>query len=161
MGRDAFLERGHDAGSPVTYCRRSVRGHTYRAMYMAARLRDPWDLVIAHPPCNYLSHINRWFRNDRRPDFSREDAVRLSWTFSWTAIRLMHHGGVWKIELSMPVVRRFLGNPDDRIEPYWFGEQYHKLTWLWLRGLPLLVRTGVYPTPRPFVRINNGRNDAR
>ena len=52
--RDAFIDAGHEAWSADLlpgegkYRRRHFQGN------VLPLLREPWDLVIAHPPCTYL-----------------------------------------------------------------------------------------------------------
>ena len=74
----AFRELGHDVTScdllPSEGNGKHIQGD------VRPLLQEPWDLVIAHPPCSYLCHINEWFRNDvRNPNFQEafEDAIMM------------------------------------------------------------------------------------
>lgn len=62
--RDAFKKRGHDAWScdwlPTERKGRHIEGDVVCTL----RWEEPWDLIIAHPPCQYLAASGaRWFKN--------------------------------------------------------------------------------------------------
>lgn len=61
----------------------------------------------------------------------------------------------------MPTQRalRLMGRPSDRLEPFQFGEQYRKRTWLWLRGLPPLMKTLIHTSPKPYVNLTKRKGD--
>ena len=65
----AFRKRGHDVTSCDLALARAI-GSTSKAT-LAPLLREPWDLVIAHPPCNRLSNLN-YFAIGRNPHFWKE-----------------------------------------------------------------------------------------
>ena len=58
--RDAFLARGHDAISCDLLPTESPGPHIQGDV--TPLLREPWDLVIAHPPCQYLSTAGAGFK---------------------------------------------------------------------------------------------------
>ena len=69
----AFRNKGHEAyscdilecsgGHPEWHIKDDVLKH----------LNDNWDLIIAHPPCTYLTVSgNRWFNIERYGDRARE-----------------------------------------------------------------------------------------
>lgn len=69
--RDAFIARGHDAVScdllPSDAAGPHIQGDVLDV------LKQEWDLVIAHPPCTYLSHAGiRWFNEERYGEKARE-----------------------------------------------------------------------------------------
>ena len=57
--RDAFLELGHDAISCDLLPTESPGPHIQGDVLPL--LREPWDLVVAHPPCNRLTMLNHIF----------------------------------------------------------------------------------------------------
>ena len=105
-----------------------------------------WDLIIAHPPCTYLTLAgNRWFKpeyKDRFPEREkqREEAIKFFMAFV--------HASCEKIAIENPigVMSRRYRKPDQIIQPYQFGHPVRKSTCLWLKGLPLLNPTEIVST---------------
>lgn len=109
---------------------------------------EKWDLIIAHPPCTYLTISgNRWF-----------DVVKygydaqLRWDGRCIAICFflaIAYADCDKIAIENPVgcMSRFYRKPDQIIQPFQFGDPYTKKTCLWLKGLPNLVPTDVLVKP--------------
>lgn len=99
---------------------------------------DRWDMIIAHPPCTYLTLSgNKWFKDEYKDRFpnrqqQREDAVKFFMTI-WNA-------NCEKIAIENPVgiMSSRFRPPDQYIEPYMFGDPEKKKTGIWLRGLPKL-----------------------
>ena len=56
--RDAFIERGHDAIScdllPTERPGPHIQGD------VSGLLREQWGMVLAFPPCNYLTQLQPW-----------------------------------------------------------------------------------------------------
>ena len=102
-----------------------------------------WDLIIAHPPCTYLTNAgNKWFKpeyQERFPDREnqREAAVSFFMAF-WNA-------DCPRVAIENPqgIMSSRFRKPDQYIEPYMFGDAEKKKTGLWLRGLPALTPTEV------------------
>lgn len=102
-----------------------------------------WDLIIAHPPCTYLTNAgNKWFKaefKERFPDREnqREAAVQFFMSF-WNA-------DCPRVAIENPqgIMSSRFRKPDQYIEPYMFGDPEKKKTGLWLRGLPALAPTNV------------------
>lgn len=98
-----------------------------------------WDLLIAHPPCTYLSSVgaSRLFNQDHTiKDKARE--VR-----GWEAKSFFmefYNADCEHIALENPAPLRHFNLPgySQIIEPYWFGDPWKKRTCLWLKGLPEL-----------------------
>lgn len=152
--RDAFLERGHDAWScdvriaihPNPNYKRHIRGD------VRPLLRWHWDLVIAHPPCTYLSRAGaRWLHNVGRVDKLRDGAE-----FFMECL----HANSYRICVENPIMLRLgkeiVGEPTQVIQPYQFGHPYSKATCLWLKNLPLLVPTNILTTYSPLLPSNCG-----
>lgn len=129
--RDAFLARGHDAISCDILPTESPGPH-YQGDVMDI-LDDGWDLMIAHPPCTYLSYagIRNW--NDKGRIWKRIEALQFFATL-WTApiekICIENPMGC-----ASPVIAKF----SQEIQPYYFGDSESKKTWLWLKNIPLLT----------------------
>ena len=103
-----------------------------------------WDLLIAHPPCTYLTVSgNRWFNVERYGDAAlnrlanRHEAVNFFMEFALSDIP--------KIAIENPVGHMSTAwrKPDQIIQPYEYGHHARKKTCLWLKGLPKLHPTNV------------------
>ena len=109
-----------------------------------------WDLIIAHPPCTYLTVTgNRWFNVEKYGDKAlkrmelREEAKEFFMKFA--------NADCDKIMIENPVgvMSTAWRKPDQIIQPYYFGDPFEKRTCLWLKGLPKLEKTNeVEPEPR-------------
>ena len=139
----AFREKGHEAYScDIQPC---SGGHPEWHLQVDALelLKMKWDLIIAHPPCTYLTLTgNKWFKpeyRDRFPDREkqREEAVKFFMMFA--------NADCGKIAIENPVciMSSRWRKPDQYIEPYFFGDPEKKKTGLWLKGLPKLVATNI------------------
>lgn len=121
-------------------------------------LREPWDLVIAHPPCTYLTKCgaNRLFPGgvlDSERYCKLLYARAFFLTFWESDIRHL------AIENPIPLHIARLPFASQYIEPYMFGDPYCKATYLWLRGLPILMADDLRMDYKPWVNgTYNGRS---
>ena len=143
--RDAFIARGHDAVScdllPTDRPGPHIQGDVLEV------LEDGWDMLIAFPPCTYLSSSGlHW--NGRVP--GREELTHEAMLFVFNLIGegFIHHG-IERIALENPVGRisSAYRKPDQIIQPWQYGHPESKSTCLWLKGLPLLTPTNVVDPP--------------
>lgn len=133
--REAFRARGFDAWScdllpseiPGPHIQSDVR----------AVLDVGWDMMIAHPPCTYLSASGARWRNEP----GRAEKIREALEF----VRLLLNAPIPYIALENPVglINTRIRRPDQIIQPWQFGHGEVKTTCLWLRGLPALQSTAV------------------
>lgn len=140
----AFRARGHEAyscdildcsgGHPEWHIKDDVLKH----------LDEGWDLIIAHPPCTYLTVTgNRWFNVDKFGDKAlkriedREEAAKFFMKFV--------NAPCERIAIENPIgyMSTAYRKPDQIIQPYQFGDPERKATCLWLKGLPKLVPTNI------------------
>jgi site-specific DNA-cytosine methylase len=107
-------------------------------------LEQDWDLIIAHPPCTYLSNTGiRWFNEDRYGDKARErKQLRLE---AMDFVMIFANNKCPKIAIENPVgwLNSHYRKPDQTIQPWMFGDSFNKPTCLWLKGLPKLVPTDI------------------
>lgn len=108
------------------------------------RIVGTWDLLIAHPPCTYLTVAgNRWFNIDKYGDkaIQRQVNRQLGIEFFMSFI----NADCEKIAVENPIgiMSTVYKKPDQIIQPYMFGEHARKATCLWLKGLPLLKSTNL------------------
>ena len=105
------------------------------------RISGKWDLIIAHPPCTYLTNCgNAWFNEERYG--SRANRLEAAEFFMQFV-----NADCDKIAIENPVgwMNSHYRKPDQIIQPYQFGEPYAKKTCFWLKGLPNLIPTEVIP----------------
>lgn len=143
--RDAFIAAGHDAVS-CDLLPTDVPGPHYMGDVNDI-INDGWDLMIAHPPCTYLSVSGmHWTARGLRDPQLTEDALDF--------VRLLMAAPINKIAIENPisVISSRIRKPDQIINPWQFGHDASKRTCLWLKNLPLLR-----PTDIVAPRIVNGK----
>lgn len=112
-----------------------------------------WDLIIAHPPCTYLSRAGaRWLYQDHKLNMDRYEKLLAAKDFF-----LMFYDHPCKhicIENPTPFNIAELPMYDQVIQPYEYGAPYSKRTLLWLKNLPLLKPTKIIEEHTPYVPSN-------
>lgn len=100
-------------------------------------LCDPWDLIIAHPPCTDLAVSGaRWFP-EKRKDGRQQASVDFFMQFvNADCDRIA-------IENPIGIMSTVYRKPDQIIQPWQFGHGETKATCLWLKGLPPLKPTDI------------------
>ena len=139
--RDAFIRRGFDAVScdylpSESYFGPHIQGN------VKSLLREPWDLVIAHPPCTYLcnsgvSHLTkttgtRWNYLDAAAEFFLECL----------------NANAPRVAVENPTMHKYaierIGRKEDfAVQPWQFGHGETKRTCFWIKNLPVLIPTNV------------------
>lgn len=133
--RDAFLDRGHDAysvdldpteGDPIR--------HTVMDAVEAAN-HHRWDLVIAFPPCTYLTKAGARYWPQWRESGQQAAAVKF--------VDALWNANADRVAIENPAgfLTKNWRRPDQIIDPFQFGDPYKKGTCLWLNNLPRLVST--------------------
>lgn len=154
----AFRERGHEAyscdiiepsgGHPEWHilgdALEAIRGGTITTMDGAEHDIGRWDMIIAHPPCTYLTVTgNRWFNRDKygekavRREKEREQAIWFFMQFVNAPCNRI------AIENPVGVMSTRYRKPDQIIQPWQYGHPTQKKTCLWLIGLPKLSPTTI------------------
>ena len=99
-------------------------------------INEPWDMVIAFPPCTHLcSSGARWFK-EKRADGRQQAAIDFFMQFHRCAPKVC-------IENPIGIMSNTWRKPDQIIQPWQFGHGEIKATCLWLEGLPLLNPTKI------------------
>ena len=114
-------------------------------------LSEGWDMILAFPPCTYLSFAgNRHLSQPGRLQ-KREEAADFFMKFV--------NAPCDKICIENPVgyMNSIYRKPDQVIYPYMFGDNYMKKTCLWLKNLPRLEPTYQLPKPEPYYIQANGK----
>ncbi len=175
----AFRERGHNAfscdlqepsgGHPEWHIQDNVleilepdtyngRGIYFITMDGWLHGVEKWDLIIAHPPCTYLSNAGacRLYPHKGQLDEERYRKGLEAKLFFLT----FFNAPCDKICIENPIPSKVYQLPkyDQIIQPYQFGHPYSKKTCLWLKGLPPLVPTEIVTEYKPYVSCGTSRN---
>ena len=128
--REAFKAKGHDAWScdllPTEIPGQHIQGDVLEI------INNGWDMMIAHPPCTYLSYagMRNWYDEGRA--MKRIKAAEF--------FMKMYDAPIKHICVENPrgIMSKIFREPDMVIHPYYFGEREMKRTNLWLKNLPVL-----------------------
>ena len=177
----AFRERGHEAyscdiqecsgGHPEWHIKKDVlkvinpesdgemKAISFWTVDDEIHIVERWDLIIAHPPCTYLTLAgNKWFKPefaDRFPDRQKQRKEAVDF---FMAIANADCDKI-AIENTVGVMSSQWRKPDQYIEPYMFGDPEKKKTGLWLKGLPLLKPTNIVEPV--IIHCKSGANEPR
>lgn len=133
------------------------------------RQTDRWDLIIAHPPCTYLTNGGavRMFRQEKKQyqpygEFQMVNVERLKLGMQardfFMAVLNADCDRI-AVENPIPMSIYMLPKCQQVIQPYMFGDPYSKKTCLWLRGLPPLLPTEILSEYQPLINGGGGRMD--
>lgn len=146
--RDAFIRAGHYAASCDLLPSESPLGDHFQCNVMDI-IDHGWDLMIAHPPCTYLSVSGmHWTTRGLRDPQLTEDALAFVQQLMDAPIKRI------AIENPVSVISSRIRKPDQIIQPWWFGHDASKKTCLWLKNLPLLKPTDMLPGDAKTRRAN-------
>ena len=122
-----------------------------------------WDMLIAHPPCTYLSKAGG---NRLRIDgFIQQDRYEKGQKAAEFFLKFLN-ADIPRIAVENPVPLKIFGLPpySQIIQPYMFGDEYLKMTCLWLKHLPPLFATEIVVPTKKWVSASDHRavkkNDA-
>ena len=138
--RDAFKALGHDAWScdilPTLQQGNHIQGDALDVINWG------WDLMIAHPPCTYLS--NAGARHLYPQKVLNTDRLQKGLTAKELFMALWE-APIEKICIENPVPSKVFGLPPygQVIQPWEYGHPFSKKTCLWLKGLPPLMPTDI------------------
>jgi site-specific DNA-cytosine methylase len=112
-------------------------------------LDQEWDMILAFPPCTYLTVTgNRWFNIERYGEkaIKRHEDRKAAIEF----FMAIANAKCDKIAIENPVgvMSSEWRKPDQIVNPYQFGDAFEKKTCLWLKGLPLLESTNEVEPPK-------------
>lgn len=114
-------------------------------------IRTRWDLIIAHPPCTYMSNAGACRMYPRKGEI---DPERFKKAMEAKAFFMaFYNADCEKICIENPVPLRVVELPEKTqvIQPYEYGSPYTKKTYLWLKGLPNLIPTDIVEPLGPYV----------
>ena len=134
--REEFKKLGHDAWS-CDLLPTDVEGPHIQGDVLKILNNQDWDLVIAHPPCTYLTVSNAKNWAELQANGKQQAAIDF--------VEAIYFSGCPHVCLENPVgalsTRSRLGKATQYIQPYEFGHPEQKKTGLWLKGLPKLKGT--------------------
>lgn len=141
--RDAFRRKGHDAWScDILPTEGDPEFNQYHFQGDVFEVIDQgWDLMIAHPPCTYLTLAgNRWFKEEYKEKYptrqkDRDQAIEFFIKLAMCDIPKI------AIENPICIMSTKYRKPDQIIQPHQFGHPSIKSTCLWLKDLPKLDST--------------------
>ena len=119
-------------------------------------INDKWDMIIAFPPCTYLTVTgNRWFNVEKYGEKAiqrqkdREAAIEFFLKFANADCERI------AIENPIGVMSSEYQKPNQIIHPYMFGDPERKSTCLWLKNLPCLIPTNIVKPN--IIKYKNGK----
>ncbi len=122
-------------------------------------LKQPWDMIIAFPPCTYLSNAGACRLYPQKGTLNEKryqkglDAKAFFMEF--------YNADSPRIAIENPVSSGIYEMPkhSQEIQPWMFGHPVTKKTRLWLKGLPPLMPTDIVSPERPYCPAGTGRKD--
>lgn len=152
--RRAFAARGHFAvscdllpaednapfGKPRSPIGQHYQGDIFDFLGGAGAEPIQFDLMIAHPPCQYLCISGlHWNGRIRGRAKETEKALRF--------VRRLLETDIKRIALENPIscISTRIRKPDQTVQPWQFGHDASKATCFWLKNLPPLVQTKIVP----------------
>lgn len=120
-----------------------------------------WHLIIAHPPCTYLTKLGsvHLYREDGTLNWARYRQMILARRFF---LCCLHADAPFvAVENPIPMRRANLPHPDAYACPSWYGVKYTKKTLYWLKNLPPLVAQVDFPNPKSYVHCSRGKYRSR
>lgn len=143
----------HIQGDVIKLLKRNTLPYESNSHYILFKTMDDeyhyitrWDLIIAHPPCTYLSNAGACRLFHRVDGVSHLDNDRyLKGVEAAKFFRALLDADCDRIAVENPIQSKIFGlpKPTQSIEPYQFGDPWRKHTCLWLKGLPNLTPTNI------------------
>lgn len=108
------------------------------------RIDGKWDMIIAHPPCTYLSNAGARFLYPK--GVLNEDRLKLGLQAKQFFMAI-YNANCERIAIENPIPSKVYQLPPytQTIQPYEYGHPFKKKTCLWLKNLPLLQPTDIIP----------------
>lgn len=177
----AFRELGHEAyscdlqecsgGHPEWHIKDNVlnvinprfniffgEGITFMTMDGEDHYIRVWDLIIAHPPCTYLSNAGacRLYPKKGQIDIERYKKGLEGKKF----FMQLFNADCPRIAVENPVPSKIFELPEKSqvIQPYEYGDPWSKKTYLWLKNLEQLRPTNILTEYKPYVSCGTSAN---
>lgn len=171
----AFRAKGHEAyscdiiepsgGHPEWHILgdaiEALKGGVITTMDGAEHDIGKWDLVIVHPPCQFVSNAGacRLYPHKGELDYKRfSNGLKGKLFF----MHFYYYGyyGAGKIVIENPVPSHVyeMPEPTQIVQPYEYGDPFSKKTLLWEFGVTPLVPTEILTEYKPLVSCNTNAN---
>jgi len=155
----AFRKLGHEAFSCDLLPESGGHPEWHLQKDIFEVLNDNWDMIIAFPPCTYLSSAQMgWYNVEKYGQKAidratyREKAVDFFMKIANANCKMI------AIENPVGIMSSRWRKPDQIVQPYHFGDEAQKTTCLWLKGLPKLYATKIVGKGET---VQNKRKDGR
>jgi hypothetical protein len=115
-----------------------------------------WDLIIAHPPCTYMSKAGARWMYPTAGNIS-EERLKLAMEAKEFFFKMLN-AKCKRIAVENPVPLKVVGLPEPTcsVQPYEHGEPFSKKTCLWLKNLPPITPTNIVSNYKPYLPSNTG-----
>ena len=124
---------------------------------MRHNINGKWDIIIAFPPCTYLTNTgNRWFNVDKYGESALKRMEEREKAIEFFMIFVNADCPRIAIENPVGIMSTRFRKPNQIINPWQFGDAFEKKTCLWLKGLPELKPTDIVEIP-PRKRFDSGK----
>jgi hypothetical protein len=160
--REAFRAKGHkvfsadfepaEDNSPWHH-----QGDVFDILYS-----ENWDLMIAHPPCTYLTvSANKWFKDQppRKSGALVGEERRKARVEAQAFFMQLMNAPIPNIAIENPigVMSTYYRKPDQVLQPWMFGHGETKATCLWLKNLPILTPTNIVEGREQIMHTKKGK----
>lgn len=151
--RDAFIARGHDAVSCDLLPTERPGPHHHGDVREV--VGEPWDLLIAHPSCQFLTNCgSKWLYlgGQKKNGTNPERWTNMREGAEFFRLFMEETGHIPRVVIENPIPnchsQALIGRKYDQIvQPWWFGHKETKATCLWLKGVRKLVATNIVGPP--------------
>ena len=145
--RDAFSKAGHEAVSCDLLDSDSPGSHYKGDVFDI--INDGWDMMIAHPPCTYLTNAaNKWLYVDSSVSTVEERLIYRDEAIAF--FMRLQNADIEKIAIENPqphpYVTNRVGRFNDKVQPWMFGDPETKGVCWWLKNLAPLMSTVIEST---------------
>jgi len=157
--RDAFCKLGFNAVSCDLLPSEGDPNNKHIQGDLMEIIDQPWDMIIAFPPCTHLSLSGTKFWAEKVADGRQQAAIEFVERI-WNAKQCKHiciENPVGALSTRSQLKDLKEGEYKQIFQPYEFGERAAKRTCLWLKGLPKLVidpRASIDPETIPYKELN-------
>lgn len=151
--REAFRRKGHNAWSCDLLAAADKSPFHYQRNVLDVMNQLSFDLMIGHPPCDYLTNSAAWaftdgpYHQEVKPSTLVGEARREARREAANFFVALWNANIPRICLENPIGHMNTNFPvrPQIIQPHQFGEDASKATCLWLKGLPPLIGTRDFP----------------
>lgn len=129
--REAFRAKGHNVIS-CDLQPTEIPGPHYQGDIFDI-INDGFDMMVVFPPCTHLAVSGARHFAKKRADGRQQEALNF--------VKKLMEANIKKISLENPIgiISSEIRQPDQIINPYYFGDPVPKKTCLWLKNLPKLI----------------------